>query len=78
LENKEMILDSIPIDDIMATPYYNNMIDNNDLDYDITENTKVNETIKTDNMIIIEYFLILRLIQVEKIKIIIHYHINHI
>jgi hypothetical protein len=49
LENKEMVLDSIPIDDIMATPYYNNMIDNNDLDYDITENTKVNETIKTDN-----------------------------
>jgi hypothetical protein len=49
LENKDMVLDSIPIEDIMATPYYNNMIDNNDLDYDITENTNINDTISTDN-----------------------------
>lgn len=49
LENKNMVLKSIPIDDIMATPYYNNMIDNNELEYDISENVKMNETIKTDN-----------------------------
>lgn len=49
LENKKKLLKSIPILDIMATPYYNNMIDNNDLEYDRISCSKLNECIKTDN-----------------------------
>lgn len=49
LENKDKLLKSIPILDIMATPYYNNMIDNNDLEYDPKTCSKINECIKTDN-----------------------------
>ena len=49
LENKERLLKSIPILDIMATPYYSSMIDNNDLEYDAKSCSKINECIKTNN-----------------------------
>lgn len=49
LENKEKLLKSIPIADIMETPYYNNMINNNDLEYNPKNCCKENEPIKTDN-----------------------------
>ena len=49
LENKNKLLKSIPILDIMATPYYSNMIDNNDLEYDAKSCSKTNECIKTNN-----------------------------
>ena len=49
LENKDILLKQIPVIDIMKTPYYNDMIDNNNLDFNPMECCDINETIKSNN-----------------------------
>ena len=49
LENKEKFLINIPISDILASQYYNNMVDNDELNYNIDECIAENSPTKTDN-----------------------------
>ena len=49
LENKDKFLINIPIDDILCSQYYKNMIDNDELKYISEECIAKNEPTKTDN-----------------------------